>query len=80
MLGSLLPGNVSNKEEKDLDDDELLHLEDSDTELQQDEDIGPVLQVKACFFRHLISVCRMSFIALIIMFRVYHPTGKWPFS
>ncbi|KAM4558257.1 ribosomal RNA processing protein 1 homolog B isoform 2-T2 [Odontesthes bonariensis] len=44
--GKQINGNQSNKEEKDFDDDdeELLNLEDSDTELQHDEDIGPVLQ------------------------------------
>ncbi|XP_072253884.1 ribosomal RNA processing protein 1 homolog B-like isoform X2 [Leuresthes tenuis] len=43
--GKQMNGNKSNKEEEDFDDEEeLLPLEDSDTELQHDEDVGPVLQ------------------------------------
>ncbi|KAF1382206.1 hypothetical protein PFLUV_G00141240 [Perca fluviatilis] len=38
-------GNISNEEEDgDDEDDELLHLEESDTEESCDEDVGPVLQ------------------------------------
>lgn len=39
-------GNKTN-EEVDDDDDEFLHLENLDSDSLRDEDIGPVLQVKA---------------------------------
>ncbi|XP_058478762.1 ribosomal RNA processing protein 1 homolog B-like [Solea solea] len=41
--GKQLNGCKSNKDDED-DEDELLHMEDSDTELHYDDDIGPVLQ------------------------------------
>ena len=53
MLALLFSGCKSHEDgdEDDDDDDEeeLLHLEDSDTELPCDDDVGPVLQVKASF-------------------------------
>lgn len=62
-----LSGNKSNEEEGDDNDgdgdgddvDELLHLEDSDTEVSCDNDVGPVLQVKAfsIFFSFWNLVC-----------------------
>lgn len=46
MVLFILPGNKTN-EEADDDDDEFLHLENLDSDSLRDEDVGPVLQVKA---------------------------------
>lgn len=46
MVLFILPGNKTNKEVDD-DDDEFLHLENLDSDSLRDEDVGPVLQVKA---------------------------------
>ncbi|KAG7502228.1 ribosomal RNA processing 1-like B [Solea senegalensis] len=43
ITGKQLNGCKSNEDDED-DEDELLHMEDSDTELHYDDDIGPVLQ------------------------------------
>lgn len=40
-------GNNTNEEVDDDDDDEFLHLENLDSDSLRDEDVGPVLQVKA---------------------------------
>ena len=55
----LLSGRKSHKNDDDDeddfddddDDDDLLHLEESDSEPLDDEDIGPVLQVKSFLFQ-----------------------------
>lgn len=44
MVLFILPGNKTNEE---ADDDEFLHLENLDSDSLRDEDVGPVLQVKA---------------------------------
>lgn len=60
-------GDKSNQEEEeedddegDEDDDDELHLEDSDTEAPCDDDIGPVLQVRAFSFYAQMNVCTLG--------------------